>query len=122
MRRSALLMMLALFVTPVAASEFRLREAPLLSERVAKGQLPPLTERLPETMLIVEPNNGRTLGLYGGEIRTLAVRARDLRYMAANGYTRLVGYNEELECQFSQCRIHDKLIEAHASATCSEDL
>lgn len=97
MRRSALLMMLALFVTPVAASEFRLREAPLLSERVAKGQLPPLTERLPETMLIVEPNNGRTLGLYGGEIRTLAVRARDLRYMAANGYTRLVGYNEELE-------------------------
>jgi peptide/nickel transport system substrate-binding protein len=86
-----------LFATPSAAVEFRLREAPMLSERVAKGELPPLIDRLPQTMLLVEPRNGRSLGVYGGELRTLAVRARDLRYISANSYTRLVGYNEELE-------------------------
>jgi peptide/nickel transport system substrate-binding protein len=79
------------------AAEFRLREAPMLAERVKKGTLPPLNTRLPKSMLIVSPHEGKDLGVYGGEMRTLAVRARDLRYMSANGYTRLVGYNEKLE-------------------------
>lgn len=95
--RRAILVAALLAAAPVHASEFRLREAPMLTERVAKGQLPPLNERLPRTMLIVDPVEGKTLGSYGGEMRSLAVRARDLRYLSANGYTRLVGYNEKLE-------------------------
>lgn len=82
---------------PADAAEFRLREAPILTERVKKGTLPPLNVRLPKSMLIVSPIAGKELGTYGGEMRTLAVRARDLRYLSANGYTRLVGYNESLE-------------------------
>ncbi len=30
-------------------------------------------------------------------MRTLAAKARDLRYMSANAYTRLVGYDEKLQ-------------------------
>lgn len=95
--RRALLLASLVAALPAMADEFRLREAPMLAERVAKGTLPPLAERLPRTMLIVEPVAGKTLGTYGGDLRTLAVRARDLRYLAANTYTRLVGYNEKLE-------------------------
>jgi len=95
--RRTILIAALLTATPLHASEFRLREAPMLTERVAKGQLPPLNDRLPRTMLIVDPVEGKTLGTYGGEMRSLAVRARDLRYLSANGYTRLVGYNEKLE-------------------------
>ena len=95
--RRALLVAALMAAAPVSATEFRLREAPMLTERVAKGQLPPLNERLPRTMLIVDPVEGKTIGRYGGDMRSLAVRARDLRYLSANGYTRLVGYNEKLE-------------------------
>lgn len=95
--RRTILIAALLTATPLHASEFRLREAPMLTERVAKGQLPPLNDRLPRTMLIVDPAESKTLGTYGGEMRSLAVRARDLRYLSANGYTRLVGYNEKLE-------------------------
>ena len=95
--RRALLMASLVVAMPAFASEFRLREAPVLTERVKKGTLPPLNARLPKTMLIVDPVPGKELGTYGGEMRTLAVRARDLRYLSANGYTRLVGYNEKLE-------------------------
>lgn len=95
--RRTILVAALLAAAPVHASEFRLREAPMLTERVTKGQLPPLNDRLPRTMLIVDPVEGKTLGAYGGEMRSLAVRARDLRYLSANGYTRLVGYNEKLE-------------------------
>lgn len=96
-RRALLVSSLALAAFPAHAAEFRLREAPMLAERVAKGALPPLLERLPKTMLIVDQVPGKELGIYGGDIRTLAVRARDLRYLSANAYTRLVGYNEKLE-------------------------
>lgn len=95
--RRTLLIATALFALPASAAEFRLREAPMLNERVSKGGLPPVADRLPRTMLIVEPVEGKELGTYGGDMRTLAVRARDLRYLSANGYTRLVGYNEKLE-------------------------
>lgn len=95
--RRALLLSSLVFAMPAMADEFRLREAPMLAERVSKGVLPPLNNRLPRTMLIVDQVPGKTLGTYGGDIRTLAVRARDLRYISANSYTRLIGYNEKLE-------------------------
>ena len=77
--------------------EMPLGEAPMLAELVEKGRLPPVAERVPLIPHIAEfASRDRVLGLYGGEIRTLVAKTRDLRYMSANGYTRLVGYDESL--------------------------
>ncbi len=40
------------------------QEAPMLAERVANGDLPPVDERLPENPLVVEPTD--RIGVYGG--------------------------------------------------------
>ncbi len=45
----------------------RNREAPMLADRVAKGELPPVEERLPENPLVV--TDGEGVGKYGGNIR-----------------------------------------------------
>jgi peptide/nickel transport system substrate-binding protein len=39
---------------------------------------------------------GRTLGRAGGTIRTLIAKARDTRYLSVYGYTRLIGYDADL--------------------------
>jgi peptide/nickel transport system substrate-binding protein len=44
------------------------REAPMLAEMVAKGELPPLADRLPKVPLVLQPLEGT--GVYGGTIRT----------------------------------------------------
>ena len=41
-------------------------EAPMLSEKVTAGELPPVSERLPLEPLVVEPLN--EIGVYGGEL------------------------------------------------------
>ncbi len=69
----------------------------MLRERVDQGSLPPVAERLPKEPLVADfARSGRSLGRYGGSLRTLVSKARDLRYMSANAYTRLVGYDERL--------------------------
>jgi peptide/nickel transport system substrate-binding protein len=44
------------------------QEAPMLAERVQRGELPPVDERLPQTPLVLEPY--REIGEYGGDLRT----------------------------------------------------
>ena len=48
---------------------FTAKEAPMLSDKVSKGELPPLNERLPETPLIAKTNyDGYDKpGKYGGQ-------------------------------------------------------
>ncbi len=72
-------------------------EPPLLAERVAAGELPPMAERLPETPF-VDPLDrpGMTPGRYGGSLRLLMGGARDVRQMVVYGYARLVGYQPDL--------------------------
>ncbi len=79
----------------VQASYF---EAPSLAAEVEAGNLPPVGERLPETPL-VDPMDRpwQSLGQYGGELRLLMAKSRDLRQMTVYGYARLVGYNADLE-------------------------
>lgn len=73
-------------------------EQPFFQAQVDAKTLPPIAERVPKTPLVVDPTeNGRTIGHYGGTIRTLATKAADLKYMTVNGYTRLVGYDENIE-------------------------
>jgi peptide/nickel transport system substrate-binding protein len=42
-------------------------------------------------------SEGRQVGRHGGEIVSLVSRARDIRYMTVNAYTRLVGYDRALK-------------------------
>lgn len=72
-------------------------ETPVLADKVAAGELPPVAERLPKTPYIADlEETGRKLGRSGGEIVSLVPRARDIRYMSAVSYARLVGYDAKL--------------------------
>ncbi|MEO1607921.1 MAG: ABC transporter substrate-binding protein [Pseudomonadota bacterium] len=75
-------------------------EAPLLRSRVAAGQLPPIKERLPNTPKLIDlAADGNRIGRYGGRIRMLMGREKDIRMVAYYGYARLVGYNSRLELE-----------------------
>ncbi len=69
-------------------------EPPSLKDRLSKQELPPLAERLPKTPIVVDAT-----GQYGGDIVTLVPRARDIRYISTYTYTRLVGYDRNLQLQ-----------------------
>ncbi|NNM74888.1 ABC transporter substrate-binding protein [Enterovirga aerilata] len=86
----------AIFAAPAAALDYA--ETPLLAPRVAQGELPPVAERLPKSPLVADiAARGRELGKPGGEIVSLVARARDIRYLSANTYGRLIGYTQDLK-------------------------
>ena len=62
---AVLVLAVALVGSPMAAAKFS--EAPLLAEKVAQGELPPVEERLPENPVVVQPH--AELGRYGGTIQ-----------------------------------------------------
>jgi len=73
-------------------------EPPALAGDVAAGKLPQLAERLPRTPRVVEVKRADwTPGRYGGEMRFLMAKDRDIRMMVVYGYSRLVGYDENLQ-------------------------
>lgn len=73
-------------------------ETPSLEAQVARRELPPVSERLPQEPLVADlAERGRKLGKQGGEVVSLIARARDIRYLSASMYGRLVGYNEKLQ-------------------------
>ena len=85
---------LALLVT----GQPRAEEPPSLAADVAAGKLPPLAQRLPRVPLVfTSPRADWTLGRYGGEVRTLMAKDRDIRMMVVYGYSRLIGYDEQLQ-------------------------
>jgi peptide/nickel transport system substrate-binding protein len=68
-------------------------ESPMLAERVAAGELPPVEERLPENPLVVEPVE--QIGQYGGTWR-FPTRRGDWTLFARNiAYENLVRWNPE---------------------------
>ena len=90
---SAWLLAAGLLAPSLACAE----EPPMLAADVAAGKLPPLAQRLPATPLVVDVQRpGWTPGRYGGELRMLMAKDRDIRMMAVYGYARLVGYDEHL--------------------------
>jgi len=93
--RLALAAMVAFVAWPAFAETYV--EPPLFAEKVAKKELPPVGERVPRTPLVVDPAKyGGQTGQYGGDIITLVPRARDIRYISTYAYTRLVGYDRDL--------------------------
>ncbi len=72
-------------------------EPPLLAAAVKAGKLPPIEKRLPATPQVVEFRTGeRTAGRYGGNLRILMGKPKDVRIMTVYGYARLVDYDEDL--------------------------
>ncbi len=70
------------------------QEQPVFNDDVSGGTLPPINERLPlEPQVVDLAANGKTVGQYGGSIRTIVGRAKDIRMMVVYGYARLVGYD-----------------------------
>ncbi len=68
-----------------------------LDLRIEMGDLPPVQDRLPLTPRVVNlAAMGRVPGRHGGTVRMLIGGQRDERYMPINGYSRLVGYDPDL--------------------------
>lgn len=65
---------LCLFILGAAHAEMVYQEAPLLAERVARGQLPPVEERLPKNPLVWDNEWNHDIGNYGGTIRVSTFR------------------------------------------------
>jgi peptide/nickel transport system substrate-binding protein len=87
--RSSLLAFLALTTTAALGGE-----SPMLAQLVAKGELPPLEQRLPSPPYkthIDKPYHSP--GRYGGDLVLLMGRSKDVRLMVVYGYARLVGYD-----------------------------
>jgi peptide/nickel transport system substrate-binding protein len=86
-------MALALCAGPAAAVE----EPPYFKADIEAGKLPPVLKRLPQTPLVVDVTRSDwEIGRYGGDLRTLLAKDRDIRMMVVYGYARLVGYDESL--------------------------
>jgi peptide/nickel transport system substrate-binding protein len=75
-------------------------EPPALADDVAAKRLPPLAKRLPVVPKVVDVvRPGWAPGRYGGDLRMLMAKDRDIRMMVVYGYARLVGYDEHLHLQ-----------------------
>jgi peptide/nickel transport system substrate-binding protein len=75
-------------------------ESDMLKEKVGKGELPPVEQRLPEHPLVVDlAKMGRTAGQYGGTARILIGGQRSISLMTVYGYARLVRYNDKLDLE-----------------------
>jgi peptide/nickel transport system substrate-binding protein len=80
---------------PAQARE--LIETPSLVPEVEAGKLPPIAERVPLNPRVIDLEKmGREPGRHGGQIRTLIGDQRDLRMIVVNNYSRLVGYDQNL--------------------------
>lgn len=58
------LLLVTVSISVISAQEMTYNEAPMLAERVAAGDLPPLEERLPANPRVIEPID--SVGVYGG--------------------------------------------------------
>jgi peptide/nickel transport system substrate-binding protein len=77
-----------------AAPASMYKEAPMLAEKVAAGELPPLDERLPENPLVVEPLNN--VGQYGGNWRMgMMAGGDDVSFFRIISYEPLARWNPE---------------------------
>jgi peptide/nickel transport system substrate-binding protein len=70
-------------------------ESPMLAERVAAGQLPPVDQRLPATPLVVVPLEG--VGTYGGSWRTGTIERNGNDLHRNIGYEQLMRYTPEYD-------------------------
>jgi hypothetical protein len=71
-------------------------EAPMLTQRVEDGELPPVEERLPTDPMVLEPLD--SIGVYGGQWRTAVSGTSDVPWLSQTiGYEHLVRWDLEWE-------------------------
>jgi peptide/nickel transport system substrate-binding protein len=96
MSRLLALMLFVLSASAALAQTPAFQEAPSLAKAVAKGDLPPVDQRLPDHPAVAALQwPGQVLGHYSGELDTLMSSAKDTRYIGIYGYARLVGYDSK---------------------------
>ena len=83
-----------LAAAPVAAAGYI--EPPILVDKVAAGELPPVAERLPDDPVVVSLDGDLSPGDHGGDLRMIMAKQKDIRMIMVYGYARLVGYDAEL--------------------------
>ncbi len=72
-------------------------EIPALKAAVDAGTLPAMAERLPENPFVVDyDGEGKTPGVYGGDLRLLMGKAKDIGQITVYTYARLVGFGPDL--------------------------
>jgi peptide/nickel transport system substrate-binding protein len=79
--------------TPAVPMPATFQEAPMLTEMVNAGTLPPLAERIPAAPMVVEPIEA--IGQYGGTWRTAMVGGGDFWFVRAIGYQYLVRWDPQ---------------------------
>ena len=98
MRTTTCLIGLALMLAPGALADTprKFMESPAFAKLVKAGKLPPLAERLPKTPSVVNlAAKGLKPGRYGGTLRLIVGRSKDIRLMVVYGYARLVAYDQD---------------------------
>lgn len=76
------------------------QEIPFFEGLVKDGKLPPMQERLPENPLQLNfEKTNKTIGKYGGDLRLIMGKAKDLGQITVYTYARLVGYAEDFTIQ-----------------------
>lgn len=86
------------FLISLGLSCFAAIEPDYFTEQIQNSELPSIEQRLPEQPLVMDASLGNTTpGQYGGKLRMLMAKDKDIRRMVVFGYSRLVGYNKELE-------------------------
>lgn len=89
----------ALLILMVSTGSFaNAGEAPGLAELVKQNKLPPLEDRLPKNPYVVDyKKENKTIGQYGGQLRLLMGRAKDLGQITVYTYARLIGFTPSLD-------------------------
>jgi peptide/nickel transport system substrate-binding protein len=86
-RAAGILVCLFLFAFSAAAWQ----EAPMLAQKVSRGELPPVEERLPEEPVVITPVS--ETGVYGGDWRRIAVNPLDMSLTSRLGYEAFVQWD-----------------------------
>ncbi len=95
LKRYLTLALLLVLLLSSAAWAQTYQEAPMLTEKVAAGELPPLEERLPVNPIVEEP--WEQIGVYGGtwQHAHTDVDMHEVRFVI--GYQPWIGWNKELD-------------------------
>jgi peptide/nickel transport system substrate-binding protein len=75
-------------------------ETEMLKDKVSKGELPPVEQRLPQHPMVVDlAAMGKEPGRDGGTVRMIIGGQRNISLMTVSGYARLVRYDDKLQLQ-----------------------
>ncbi len=82
---------------PVLATADSYVETPSLQKMVDAGKLPPVAMRLPVNPRVIDlQEQGKQPGVHGGTMRMLVGKQKDIRLIPYYSYSRLVGYDLDL--------------------------